>query len=185
MAVVVAIDHLSSRLRVALSPLHIRNEQASGRWSDTYPLLALFVLKLGQRHLIAEVFDTTLDTEPPAFASWLSMLGCTAVVQITDYENGRHGSLCIWGIHGTAAQPLPLTDLVQSADEALRNALVQESLRTGQTANARGLVIRSTPNQAREFVTQPAHLAYGMTLDVDPEHIREASKNAPLFWRTA
>ncbi|TVR56869.1 MAG: hypothetical protein EA420_19790 [Candidatus Competibacteraceae bacterium] len=91
------------------------------------------------------------------------MLGCTAVVQLTDYETGLRGSLCIWGIHGTAAQPLPLTELVQSADEALRNALAQENFRTGQTVKARGLVIRSSLAQQCEFATQPVHLAYGVT----------------------
>ena len=181
LAVVVAIDHLSSTQRVSLSPLHIRREQANGRWSDTYPLLAMFLLKLGGRHLIVEVLDTTLDTGHPALAPWLYMLGCTAVVHLTDCDDGRRGSLCIWGVHGTAAKPLPLTELVQSAGEALRTALGQENLRTGQPVNARGLVIRSTPTQAREFATQPAHLAYGITLDVDPDHIREALEECALI----
>lgn len=181
LAVVVAIDHLSSRQRVALSPLQVRNEQANGRWSDTCPLLALFVLTLGQRRLIAHVFDTTLDDRESTLAPWLSMLGCTAVVQLTDYETGLRGSLCIWGIHGTAAQPLPLAELVQSADEALRNALAQENFRTGQAVKARGLVIRSSLAQPREFATQPAHLAYGVTLDVDPDNIREALEECALI----
>lgn len=181
LAVVVALDHLPSRQRVALSPLHIHNEQANGRWSDTYPLLAMFVLKLNQRCLIAEVLDATLDVPHHALCSWLSMLGCTAVVQLTDYDSGQRASLCIWCVHGVVADPLPLTDLVQSADEALRNALMQENFRTGQTVNARGLVIRSTPARSREFATQPAHLAYGITLDVDPDHIREALEECALI----
>ncbi len=182
LAVVVAIDRLSSRQRVSLSPLHIRSNQANGRWSDTYPLLAMFVLKLGQRRLIAEVVDTTINAgHLVALAPWLSMLGCTAVVQLTDYENGRRGSLCIWAIHGTAAKPIPLAELVQSADEALRTALSQEKLRTSQPSKARGLVIRSTPDQAREFATQPADLAYGLTLDVNPNNIREALEECALI----
>lgn len=181
LAVVVALDHLLSRQRVALSPLHIHNEQVNGRWSDTYPLLAMFVLKLSQRCLIVEILDTTLDIARHALAPWLSMLGCTAVVQLTDYDSGRRASLCVWGVHGVAADPLPLTELVQSADEALRNAITHENLRTGQTMNIRGLVIRSTPAQAREFATQPAYLAYGITLDVDPDNIREALEECALI----
>ena len=181
LAVVVALDHLPSRQRVAFSPLHIRNEQANGRWSDTYPLLAVFVLKLSQRCLIAEVLDTTLDIAHHTLAPWLSMLGCTAVVQLTDYDSGQRASLCVWGVHGVAVEPLPLTDLVQSADEALRNAITHENLHTGQTMNVRGLVIRSTPAQAHEFATQPAHLVYGITLDVDPDPIREALEECALI----
>jgi hypothetical protein len=181
LAIVVAIDHLSARQRITLSPLHIRREQANGRWSDTGLRLALFVLRLAQRRLILEIFDTTLPDPHPALAPWLYALGCTAVIQLTDCDSGHTGSLCIWAVHGVAAQPVPLADLVSSADEALRVALGQEQLRTGQRIKGRGLVIRSTPDRHGEYATQPANLAYGVALDVDPEKIREALEECALI----
>ena len=200
LAVVVAIDQLPSKKRVAMSPLHINSGQINGRWSDTYPLLAVFVLTFRNRLLVVEVLDIT-DVPPDdpnkdkdrcsRPDSWAYGLGCVAFVRLTDCDNGYSGSLCVWGVHGTATEPLPLIDLVHSADEALQDVLSQERRRTGQRVNVRGLVIRSTPDFANISADQmippircyksesikvdaeQGNLVYGITLDVDPDRINE------------
>lgn len=200
LALVVAIDQLPSKKRIAMSPLHINSGQANGRWSDTYPLLAVFMLNRYNRFLIIEVLDT-MDVPPDdpnedkdqcsRPISWIYGLGCTVVIRLTDCDNGYSGSLCVWGVHGTAIDPIPLSDLVHSADEALEKVLCQETIWTGQTFNARGLVIRSTPdfnNMSADQMIPPircfktesikvgaeqGNLVYGITLDVDPDRINE------------
>ncbi|WP_132537922.1 DUF2357 domain-containing protein [Plasticicumulans lactativorans] len=168
----------------ALSPLFVRREQASGRWSDTLGLLGVFLIDLNGRSYVAEVCDASQlprnDTSRAKLASWQYALGCTALIRLIDLWSGHCASLCVWAMHSATAETLPLTELVASADEALSTAIRQEGLRNGEQLRARGLVIRSAPPGKTEYATQAGQV-YGLTLAIGSEHIREALGECTLI----
>lgn len=179
LAVVIGLGRIADPQVRLQAPLRLRREQARGRWSDTLARLAVFLLTLRGRPLVAEVLDPGLPqpaAQPAglaAVAPWQHALGCTAVIVLRDGRDGRQRSLCVWAAHGVTDVPLSLETLAASADEALDQAMRREALHGDDRIRARGLVIRSKHDAAPEFATQAGRV-YGLTLSADPARIREA-----------
>ena len=130
----------------AISPLHLKREQSRGRWTDSSPQTAFFLLNSERKRIIVAPLDTRTHQDHPKIMSWQLSMGASMVIHLEEVGSGREAFILIWSIHSTGSSQPGIEEAVISAENSLKKCRDHVQTYQDVSLKVRGIVLQSNRN---------------------------------------